>query len=59
MCNIYLDERKLLEEMKDINLTQDDFIEVSDNNIQSLLYDEEEDSYDENCLDEDFEMTGF
>ena len=59
MCNIYLDERKLLEEMKDINLTQDDFIEVSDNNIQSLLHDEEEDSYDENCLDEDFEMTGF
>jgi len=60
MCNILLDERKLLEQMSDINLTKDDFMEVSDNNINALLHDEEEDEvYDENCLDEDFEMSGF
>ena len=60
MCNILLDERKLLEQMSDINLTKDDFIEVSDNNINSLLQgEEEEEDYDEHCLDEDFEMSGF
>ena len=60
MCNILLDERKLLEQMSDINLTKDDFIEVSDNNINSLLQGgEEEEDYDEHCLDEDFEMSGF
>jgi len=60
MCNILLDERKLIEQMNDINLTTDDFIAVSDNNINSLLHDEEEEEeYDENCLDEEFEMTGF
>ena len=59
MCNILLDERKLIEQMNDINLTTDDFIEVSDNNINSLLNEEGEEESDENCLDEEFEMTGF
>jgi DNA-directed RNA polymerase II subunit RPB1 len=59
MCSILLDERKLLEQMSDINLTKDDFINVSDNNINSLLNDEEDEEYDENCMDDDFEMSGF
>ena len=59
MCNIYLDERKMIEEMKNINLTTDDFIEVSDNNIDTLLQGDEESNEDENCMDDDFEMTGF
>ena len=57
MCELFLDERKLIDEMKDINLTPDDFISVSDDNIDTLL----EDSYEEDdyCNDENFEMTGF
>tara|TARA_B100000427_G_scaffold329798_1_gene347843 strand:+ start:1586 stop:6136 length:4551 start_codon:yes stop_codon:yes gene_type:complete len=56
LCNILLDEDKLIHEMKDINLTQDDFIEVTDNNIHSLLDDvnQEEDDY---CNDEDFNFS--
>ena len=42
MCNIYLDERKMIEELNDINYTMDDFIEVSDNNISSLLVSQED-----------------
>ena len=59
LCNIYLDERKLNEELKDINLTSDDFIEVTDKNIDYLLKGEEEEEYVEGCQDEDFDMTGF
>ena len=62
MCNIHLDERKMIEELNDINYTTDDFIEVSDNNISSLLNIEEnisEYSDEEGCKDEDFDVTGF
>jgi DNA-directed RNA polymerase II subunit RPB1 len=58
MCNLYLDERKMLEEMKNISLTTDDFIEVSENNIDTLLNEDSEEE-NTNCLDEDFEMSGF
>jgi len=58
MCDILFDERKLIDELKNIDYTQDDFIEVSDNNIDSILEDghEEEDDY---CSNENFGMSGF
>ena len=58
MCNILLDERKLMEELESINLSQDDFISITDKNIDTLLKDDsdEEDYY---CNDESFEMSGF
>ena len=37
LCNILLDEDKLIQEMQNINYTQDDFISVSENNIDNLL----------------------
>jgi len=63
MCKLYLDERKMIEELNDINYTMDDFIEVSDNNISSLLEDEDDDISDdfddEGCKDDDFDLSGF
>ena len=60
MCDILLDERKLVEEMQSVNLTTDDFIQVTDNNITTLLHDtEEEHEYDAYCSDENFDLTGF
>ena len=59
MCDILLDEQKLMEEISNIDLTQDDFINVTDNNIETLL---EGDSYEEEdyyCNDENFEMSVF
>ena len=58
MCDVLLDEMKLVEGLKDIDLTQEDFINVSDSNIDTLL-DEEESEEDDYCNDENFEMTGF
>ena len=56
MCDVLLDEMKLVEGLKDIDLTQEDFINVSDSNIDTLL-DEEESEEDDYCNDENFEMT--
>ena len=58
-----LDNNKIVvggngEGLKDIDLTQEDFINVSDSNIDTLL-DEEESEEDDYCNDENFEMTGF
>ena len=56
MCEILLDEKKLIQEMEDINLTKDDFIDVTDTNIKTLLeIESEEDDY---CNDENFELSG-
>ena len=55
MCDILLDEDKLIQEMADIQLTQDDFIEVSDSNISSLL--EEKEYEDEYCNDDNFDFS--
>ena len=56
-----LDEEKLIQEMKDIDLTQEDFIEITDNNINSLLnIDDQElvdDDDDDYCNDEDLEFS--
>ena len=58
-CDIFLDERKLIEELQDIKLTSDDFQNVTDNNINTLLHDsEEEEEEDDYCTDENFGMTG-
>jgi len=58
MCDILLDEEKLIQEMKNINLTTDDFINVTDKNINNLLNTEDEGSEDEYCNDEDFNLSG-
>ena len=57
-------KRKMIEELNDINYTMDDFIEVSDNNISSLLVSQEDqevsdDFDDEGCKDEDFDLQDF
>ena len=58
MCDILLDEEKLIKEMKSIDLTQDDFIEVTNKNIDSLLEDNEEEYHDDYCTDENFQLSG-
>tara|TARA_B100001094_G_scaffold312283_1_gene348802 strand:- start:12572 stop:17140 length:4569 start_codon:yes stop_codon:yes gene_type:complete len=58
MCEIYLDEEKLIEEMSSINLTKDDYLEVSDKNIESLLKDDkEEDEEDDYCEEDNFSFS--
>ena len=56
MCDLLLDEEKLIEEMSNINLTMDDFDTVDEHNINDLLNveDEEEDEY---CNDENFSFS--
>ena len=55
MCDILLDEEKLLDELGNIDETIEDFIEVSENNIDSLLGgDEDEDDY---CNDDNFKFS--
>ena len=62
MCDILLDERKLVEGLQDINLTADDFIEVTESNINNLLEDSDEENMieDDYCDDDNnFDMSGF
>ena len=55
MCDILLDEEKLLSELGNIDETVEDFIDVSENNIDSLLVnDDEEDDY---CNDDNFKFS--
>ena len=54
MCDILLDEEKLIAGLENINETIEDFIEVSDNNIDTLLQDDEDDDY---CNDDDFNFS--
>ena len=37
LCNLFIDENKLTQELENIQLTEKDFIEVSDKNIDVLL----------------------
>ena len=55
MCDILLDEEKLVSEMSDINQTVDDFIEVTENNIESLI-EGDDDELDDYCNDENFKL---
>ena len=52
---IGLDEEKLLNELGNINETLEDFIEVSENNIDSLLENEEEE--DNYCNVDNFKFS--
>ena len=54
MCDILLDEEKLISEMQNINQTVEDFVEVSDNNIDSLIEGDESDDY---CNDDNFKFS--
>ena len=57
MCDILLDEEKLISEMSDINQTVDDFIEVTENNIESLIEGDDDELEDEYCNDENFKFS--
>ena len=54
ICDILLDEEKLVSEMTNISETVEDFIDVSENNIDSLLDLDEEDEY---CDDDSFKFS--
>ena len=56
LCDIYIDEHKIIKDLSDINLTKDDFVEVTDTNINDLLKEdsEEEDDY---CSNNDFNFS--
>ena len=57
VCVIFiLDEEKLISEMSDINQTVDDFIEVTENNIESLIEGDDDELEDEYCNDENFKF---
>ena len=56
MCDVYLDEEKLISELSDITPTEDDFITVNDKNIDDLLKEEvidEGEDEDEFCDNND------
>lgn len=55
MCDILLDEEKLISEMSNISETIEDFIEVSENNIDTLMQIKEND--DEYCDDDQFNFS--
>jgi DNA-directed RNA polymerase II subunit RPB1 len=59
MCDIFLDEEKMIKEMNEINITSDDFINVTDKNIDNLLEDDNEDisKYSDYCDDDNFEFS--
>ena len=52
MCDILLDEEKLVNELSTINETQEDYINVTENNIDTLMQNEDDD--DEYCNDDNF-----
>ena len=59
MCDIFLDEEKMIKGMNEINITSDDFINVTDKNIDNLLEDDNEDisKYSDYCDDDNFEFS--
>ena len=54
MCDVLLDEEKLEECLRETELTDQDFIEVTDKNINSLLEEDEEEIF---CGDEKFAFS--
>ena len=58
MCDVYLDEEKLISELSDITPTEDDFVTVNNKNINDLLKEEvigeEEDDY---CENDEFQFS--
>ena len=60
LCDILLDEGKLIEGLQNINFTPDDFIGITEKNIDALLdgeQDEEDDEGGEYCNDDDLEFS--
>ena len=59
MCDIFLDEEKMIKELNEINITQEDFInDVTDQNIDTLLKDDDDiEKYSEYCEDDNFEFS--
>jgi len=54
-CSVLLDEEKLIQEMENIQFTKEDFIEVSESNIDVILQDDDLD--DEYCNDDNFKFS--
>ena len=57
LCDIYLDEEKMIKDLSDISLTKEDFIEVSNKNIEDLFKDEDGEDEDDYCNDDDFSFS--
>ena len=60
LCDLYLDEEKMIQEMSQISFTQDDFVEVTNKNIDNLLREDEEEQEkeeDDYCDDDNFEFS--
>ena len=54
MCDIYLDEEKLISELSDINIENNSFVTVNDKNIDNILKDDFiDDEQDEFCDNND------
>jgi DNA-directed RNA polymerase II subunit RPB1 len=58
MCDILLDEEKLIEGLEGLNIPQGNFIDISDKNIDNLLDDSSIGEYDDYCNDDNFELSG-
>jgi DNA-directed RNA polymerase II subunit RPB1 len=56
MTDILLDEEKLFESLQSTGLTQDDFLEVTDTNIDSLLKEDDDDN-ELYCSNEQFSFS--
>ena len=58
MCDIFLDEEKLISELSDISVTEEDFVTVNNKNINDILKEdvigEEEEDY---CENDDFQFS--
>jgi DNA-directed RNA polymerase II subunit RPB1 len=54
MCEIILDEEKLIESLQSTEFTQDDFIEVTNQNVDSLLHEDNDELY---CSDDKFNFS--
>ena len=59
MCDLYLDEEKMISELSSINATTEDFTEVTNKNINYLLQDDDIDGLEENdyCDDDNFQFS--
>jgi DNA-directed RNA polymerase beta' subunit len=60
LCDLYLDEEKMIKEISDISLSQEDFVEVTNKNIDDLLREEEEQPQKEEgdyCDDDNFDFS--
>ncbi len=58
LCDIYLDEKKMIEEMKDISFTKEDFTEVTHRNINDLLKEHQlDEGVDDYCEEDNFEFS--